>query len=257
MSTLYSRPTTAVYGFTTLPADQSATPPSTSSPSGVPVSDLKPPTSPLAKRIHAYAKQKLDAKTYNHSLRVYSYGLAISRRCFPDWKVDEGSKLEETWFCCAMLHDIGTTAENLTATRLSYEFFAGYHALQILQDSSLTAALKDGGAEADTEQAESVAEAIIRHQDVQDKGSITLLTRLIHLGTLLDNVGAGGELVAKETIEGLNGQYDRSGWGGCFKSVVEKEKKEKPYAMVSRIEGFEGMIAKNEVTGLGEGKEDL
>jgi cyanamide hydratase len=257
MSTLYSRDTTATYGFITLPADQTATPPSTSSPSTVPVSELKVPTSPLAKRIHAYTKEKLDSRTFNHSLRVYSYGLAISRQCFPDWKVDEGSKLEETWFCCAMLHDIGTTTENITATRLSYEFWAGVHALEILQDASLTGGSKDENAEADKEQAESVAEAIIRHQDVQEKGSITLLTRLIHLGTLLDNIGAGRELVSKGTINGVNGEYDRQGWSGCFRSVVEKEKKEKPYAMVSRIEGFEGFIAKNDATTLGGGKDGL
>ncbi len=128
-----------------------------------------------------------------------------------------------------MMHDIGTTERNLVKTRLSYEFWAGVHVLEILQDSAKTGSgERDEKAEATKEQAESVCEAIIRHQDVQDKGSITLLTRLIHLGTLLDNIGAGGELVNEETIRSVNEAYDRSGWSGCFKRVVEREKREKP-----------------------------
>ena len=155
------------------------------------------------------------------------------------------------------MHDIGTTAKNLTSTRLSYEFFAGVHVLDILQDRTKTGTNgkgeRDDESEATKEQAESVAEAIIRHQDVQDKGNVTLLTRLIHLGTLLDNIGAGGELVNEETVRGVNERYERKGWGGCFRGVVEREKKEKPYAMVSRIEGFEEAIVGNDVTAEGKG----
>ena len=78
-----------------------------------------------------------------------------------------------------------------------------------------------------------------------DCGRISLMTRLIHLGTLLDNIGAGKELVTRGTIEEVVGAYPRKGWSGCFKATVEKEKMLKPYAMVSRIEGFEKMIDGN------------
>lgn len=98
---------------------------------------------------------------------------------------------------------------------------------------------------ASRDQAESVAEAIIRHQDVQDKGSISLLTRLIHLGTLLDNIGAGKELVHPETISAVNEAYTRNKWSGCFRDTVVHEKALKPWAMVSRIEGFEQAIEEN------------
>ena len=127
-----------------------------------------------------------------------------------------------------MMHDIGTTERNLNSTRLSYEFWAGVHVLDILQDSRTTGDVGGTASEATKEQAESVCEAIIRHQDVQDKGSITLLTRLIHLGTLLDNIGAGGELVNEETVRNVNEAYERMGWSGCFRGVVEREKREKP-----------------------------
>lgn len=133
-----------------------------------------------------------------------------------------------------MLHDIGTSPAFLETTKLSFEFWGGFHALQILQ--------ADG---APREQAESVAEAIIRHQDVQDKGNVTLITRLIHMGTLLDNIGAGKELVHPQTIQKVNEKYSREGWSGCFAETVQKEKKAKPWAMVSRIEGFEDAIQEN------------
>ena len=99
---------------------------------------------------------------------MYSYGLAIARQCFPDWQVGPGSRLEETWFLTAMLHDIGTTEKNIAGTRLSYEFWAGVHSLEILQDASSTGG--EGKGVADREQAESVCEAILRHQDLQEKG---------------------------------------------------------------------------------------
>src|SRR2546423_5656391 len=94
-----------------------------------------------------------------------------------------------------------------------------------------------------------------RHQDVQDKGQVSLVTQLIQLGTLLDNVGAEvpSRWVTRETIEGVNAMWPRTGWSACFRRTVEKEKQLKPFAMVSRIEGFEGLIMANIVTAADEG----
>lgn len=235
-----------------LPADQSKTPPSTSTPKPLTPEQLQLPSTPLANRVNTYAKSKLPHQTYTHSLRVYTYGRAIAHECFPDWNLTPNSPLDESWFITALLHDIGTTPEHISATKLSYEFWAGFHALSILQDASLTAGSSSGSsnkedesATAPKEQAESIAEAIIRHQDVQPSGKITLLTRLIHLGTLLDNIGAGQELVHPDTIRAVNEVYDRSGWSGCFRDTVVREKELKPWAMVSRIDGFEEAIEKN------------
>ena len=233
----------ATFGFTALPADVQLPPPK-SSPAPVKVSSLQPPSTPLAKRVTEYVRSKLSLQTFSHSLRVYSHGLAIARECYPDWNLQPGSSLEETWYLTAMLHDIGTCDEFLTSTKLSYEFFAGVHALELLQKPELTGS-KDGVAP--KEQAESVAEAIIRHQDVQDKGKVTLITRLIHLGTLLDNAGANAEMVDQKTIANVVEAYPRKGWSSCFRDTVVKEKEVKPYAMVSRIEGFEDMIMGNKL----------
>jgi cyanamide hydratase len=234
------------YGFTTLPADQTKTAPITTKPAAVDIKDLEPPHTPLADRIDKYAKTKLSPDTYRHSLRVYSYGRAIAQQCFPQWGLTSASALDETWFLTALLHDIGTTDDVIHTTRLSYEFYAGYHALDILQDLRLTG----GAGIAPRDQAESVAEAIIRHQDVQDKGNITLVTRLIHLGTLLDNIGAGSELIHPDTIRSVVHALPRPKWSGCFAGTVAKEKEYKPYTMVSRIEGFEEKIESNGRDGL-------
>lgn len=236
------------YGLTpALPADQKATPPATSSPKPLTPVQLLLPSTPLATRINNYAQAKLPAQTYTHSLRVYTYGRAIAHECFPDWNLHANSKLDETWFVTALLHDIGTIPEHISSTKLSYEFWAGYHALDVLQHASAIGphGSDEEGSIASREQAESVAEAIIRHQDVQDKGRISLLTRLIHMGTLLDNVGAGVEMVHPETIRAVNETYDRMGWSGCFRDTVMKEKSLKPWAMVSRIENFEDAIEAN------------
>lgn len=79
----------------------------------------------------------------------------------------------ETYFLTSLLHDIGTTQENLHATLLSFEFYAGYIALTSLREYGAPQA-----------QAESVTEAIIRHQDLGDVGNITTVGQLIQLATL-------------------------------------------------------------------------
>ncbi|KAK5073904.1 hypothetical protein LTR51_004487 [Lithohypha guttulata] len=246
-----STDTNTLYGLTpTLPADQSATKPATDKPQALTPTQFPVPSTSLASRINNYTKAKLPPQTYSHSLRVYTYGCAIANQCFPQWNLDSNAKLNESWFITAMLHDIGTTPEHIVSTKLSYEFWAGYHALEILQNESATAPhhgddVGQSRGVASREQAESIAEAIIRHQDVQDKGRISLLTRLIHMGTLLDNIGAGKELVHPDTIRAVNEVYDRRGWSGCFRDTVVKEKELKPWAMVSRIEGFEETIESN------------
>lgn len=95
--TLYDRPSTHDYGFTSLAADMSKTKPATETPPTISVDELQIPQSPLARRIDAYVQSKLPKQTYYHSQRVYAYGLAVAKGCFPDWKVEAGSKLEETW----------------------------------------------------------------------------------------------------------------------------------------------------------------
>jgi len=97
-------------------------------------------------------------------------GQAIIRQHFPDF-----SAFTETFFITCLLHDIGTTPKNLEATKLSFEFYGGIIALDLLCD-------KLG---APRSQGESVAETIIRHQDLGETGTVSSLCALIHLVTIL------------------------------------------------------------------------
>lgn len=247
MSRTNSSPTT-LYGFTALPAAASALKPATNSPAPLLIASIPPPSSHLARRITAYDRSRLSEDTFAHSMRVYHYGLAIAGQCFPGWEITPGSRLEETWFLTAILHDIGTADDFLAGTKLSFEFWGGMHAHRILLQPELTSAegdTADADSKAPVEQAESVMEAILRHQDIQERGTVTTVTQLIQLATILDNVGGNAELVHTETIEEVVKQWPRKGWSGCFRAVVEREKEIKPWAMVSRIEGFEDMIMGN------------
>lgn len=104
-----------------------------------------------------------------------------------------------------MLHDIGTTEKNLTPTRLSFEFAGGILALRVLQSpdegrdldgTGMDGADADGDIDAEErmnrgseiapqDQAESIAEAIMRHQDLCSQGKITALGQLLQLATIL------------------------------------------------------------------------
>lgn len=175
------------YGFTAVPASATqilndpTTKPS-SPPPGFSLSSFPIPSTALAKRIQAYAKTHLPEPTYNHSLRVYYFGQAIRRYRFDSIAASTGSSVwdfsDETYFLSCLLHDIGTTEENLRKTRLSFEFYGGFLALDVLQHD------QDDAAIAPREQAESVAEAIIRHQDLCDIGKVTAVGQLIRLATI-------------------------------------------------------------------------
>lgn len=102
-------------------------------------------------------------------LTVCKIGKAIHIQQFPSWNFTD-----ETYLLTSLLHDIGTTDKNLQATLLSFEFYGGLLALDLLHKQH----------HAPIEQAESVAEVIIRHQDIGSVGTITTLGLLIQLATI-------------------------------------------------------------------------
>ncbi|OOQ91140.1 urea hydro-lyase/cyanamide hydratase [Penicillium brasilianum] len=215
----------SIYGFTAVPASASSLLSSvtTSTPAPfIPVSETSVPDTVLSERIKRYAQSCLPVPTYHHSLRVYHYGLAIKKHLFPSWKFSD-----ETYFLTCVLHDIGSTEENMTKTKLSFEFYGGLLALNVLQESTDTSAL---GATASRDLAESVAEAIIRHQDFRDQGQITAVGQLLQLATALDNVGAHAELVHPMTIEDISRHYPRQQWSHCFAATLRKERELKPWS---------------------------
>jgi cyanamide hydratase len=254
------------YGFTPVPSSPD-TLFTTSSiliskvpPPCIPVSATPTPSNPLSQRIQSYAKSHLPQPTYNHSLRVYHYGLAIKRYAFPDWEFDD-----ETYFLTCLLHDIGTTGENLRATKLSFEFFGGYLALDVLQHDG--DARDKGTAVAPRAQAESIAEAIIRHQDLRDVGSITAVGQLVQLATIFgmlstplpsalvsifsknsqypDNTGGHAHLIHEDTVKDVIQHYPRLKWSYCFARTVEEEVGLKPWAHTTVLGDFKGHILGN------------
>ncbi|TVY13003.1 Cyanamide hydratase, partial [Lachnellula arida] len=192
-----------------------------STPSTVPalpiaVSLIPIPSSPLARKVQEYAERELPVETFNHSMRVYYYGQAILQHLFPSWSTPS---FNETYFLTCLLHDIGTTPHNITATLLSFEYQGAFIALELLKSLH-----------APTAQAESVAEAVIRHQDLGTTGTLTRLTSLLQLSTTHDNLGSNPQLVAIATIENVVAAYPRRRWSACFAATVRRENALKPWA---------------------------
>jgi len=221
-----------LYGFTAVPANSAGLLPESKTkvndPKPVTVAETPIPPTALASRIQAYARSKLPPQTFNHSMRVYHYGLAIAREQFPEWNLSAGSAIEETYFLTCMLHDIGTTEENIKGTLMSFEFYGAFIALEELQKG-------EGGAAAPKAQAEGVAEAIIRHQDIRDVGKITIVGQLVQLATIFDNMGFHKDLVHKETIDDVVKHWPRNGWSGCFAKTIRQENGLKPWAHTTSL----------------------
>ncbi|ROT37176.1 cyanamide hydratase [Sodiomyces alkalinus F11] len=209
-------------------------------PKSLPVDDIPfPSDDPVVAKAQEYAKAKLPEQTYNHSMRVYYFGTTILKQQFADqW----GTLSPSTFALTCLLHDIGTTDENIAATRMSFDLYGGIVALRVLQECG-----------ASKDQAEAVCEAIIRHQDIGGDGSITFLGQLIQLATIYDNVGAHpevpelGEMIHEETRRAINERFPRLRWLVCFAEVIRREEGAKPWCNSTRIPEFERMVLGNEL----------
>ncbi|KAK0200786.1 hypothetical protein DFS33DRAFT_1076448 [Desarmillaria ectypa] len=169
------------------------------------VNDFPLPDSPLVQKVKG----------------VYIYGVALTRTHFPAWSYDL-----ETYYLACLLHDIGTADRFLSTTKLSFEFKGAIVARDLI--------LQLGGAE---DQADSVCDAIVRHQDIFVKGgNITMIGQVLQLSTILDNVGLRANLIHPKLIETTTAAFPRKGWSEHFALVVEKELSLKPWCHTSSFE---------------------
>ena len=137
-------------------------------------------------------QKELDEQTFNHSNRVFVYGSALVKTHFPEWKFNENATAVETYALSCLLHDIGTAERFLATTHMSFEFKGAIVARDLI--------LGLGGPEGE---ADSVCDAIIRHQDIFVKGyeisgismhdlnqsarrgNITMVGQILQLSTIL------------------------------------------------------------------------
>ncbi|KAJ6578804.1 hypothetical protein DFH09DRAFT_1030668 [Mycena vulgaris] len=221
-------PNVAQYGFTAVPRDPDVLFKDHPTASGdnpkqdpFTVEDFPLPDSPLANQVRDFVKKELDGQTFNHSNRVYIYGAAIAKSHFPGWVYDN-----ETYYLACLLHDIGTAEKFLATTKMSFEFKGAIVARDLI--------LQLGGVE---DQADSVCDAIVRHQDIFVKGgNITQIGQALQLATILDNVGIRANLIHPELIKTTVAKFPRNGWSEHFARVIEKELTLKPWCHSSTFE---------------------
>ncbi|KAJ7454953.1 hypothetical protein B0H11DRAFT_1740197 [Mycena galericulata] len=218
----------AYYGFTPVPRDPDVLFKDHPTGSGdhpkqdpFTVKDFPFPQSALVDQVRDFVKKELDPQTFNHSNRVYIFGAALVKSHFPDWHYDD-----ETYYLACLLHDIGTADKFLATTKMSFEFKGAIVARDLI--------LQLGGVE---DQADSVCEAIVRHQDIFVKGgNITQIGQVLQLATILDNVGIRADLIHPQLIETTVAAFPRNGWSEHFARVVEKELSLKPWCHTSTFE---------------------
>lgn len=245
--------TQVAFGWTAVPRNRSNLPSKDDARSNainVEFDSIWPKTAVVIKA-QAYAKKHLPEQTYNHSLRVYYYGKSkahlldiihnsiiiaghtIVTQHFPSWITDA---FFETWALTCLFHDIGTTPENRAGTYLSFEFQGGFIALKELQ-----------GFGAPLPQAESVCEAIIRHQDPGETGTISRMGQLVQISTEFDNMGWQPYLVHLDVIEQVVKKYPRLKWSSCFSSTINHEIDAKPWCHTTALDGFAEAVAGNKL----------
>jgi cyanamide hydratase len=194
------------------------------------------PKSALVSKAQQHVKTALPQETYNHSLRVYCYGHTIVSQHFPEWIAEDKNGFFETWALTCLYHDLATTPKNRDATHMSFEFYGGFMALQELQ-----------GFGAPKAQAESVSEAIIRHQDPGETGTITRMGQLVQISTEFDNMGFQPHLVHADVIKLVVEQHPRLHWSSCFSKTIIAELAEKPWCHTSVLPTFAEDVANNKL----------
>lgn len=154
------------------------------------------------------------------------------------------------------------------STHLSFEFQGGFTALAQLQALGAPRA-----------QAESVCEAIIRHQDPGETGMLSRMGLLVQLATefgsslipshpipystclhrlasiltlwsfvvCADNMGWQPHLIHAEVIVQVVQRFPRMKWSSCFADTIDAEIKEKPWCHTTAIPGFKEAVAGNEL----------
>lgn len=177
---------------------------------------------PLAKFVYDYAKEKLPAETFNHSIRVYFYCVAIIKDQLLEWDLNN-----EVILVTCLLHDIGTTYENMNTTKLSFETWGGILSRDLILRET----------KGNKDYADAVCEAIVRHQDFGDVGYITTLGLILQIGTMLDNVGDHSHLIHQDTLDAVNKAYSRKNWLNCFADAIDYENKLKPWGHTTALGG--------------------
>jgi len=166
---------------------------------------------------------------FNHSNRVYYIGQAMIKQHFSDWKVDD-----ECYYLTSLLHDLGVGPNNLSSTRLSFEFYGAIKARDFI--------IQEGGKHVENI-ADEVCEAIIRHTNFV-KGKMTTTGQLIQLSTTLDVIGANASHISVETYEAIADRYPRLGFNQHFASLMEEEMRIKPWSHTTTVEEENGFCAK-------------
>ncbi|KAI1791466.1 cyanamide hydratase [Ganoderma leucocontextum] len=166
------------------------------------VEDFPLPVTPLVQEVRAFAQSWMNRRSIN---RVFVYGSALVKTHFPEWKFNENATAVETYALSCLLHDIGTAEKFLATTHMSFEFKGAIVARDLI--------LGLGGPEPE---ADSVCDAIIRHQDIFVKDR----ANLVH-----------PRLIETTTVE-----FPRKGWSEHFARVIEKELVLKPWCHTSTFE---------------------
>jgi cyanamide hydratase len=165
--------------------------------------------------------------------------MAITKQQFPE---RYAAVNPSSWALVCLFHDIGTTEENLDATRMSFDIYGGIKALSILP-----------GLGATKDQAEATAEAIIRHEDMGIDGTITFFGQLIQLATTYDNTSIHprikdfDKMIHEATRRVVVEAHPRLAWSSFFSSKVRQEEALKPWCHTTHLVDFAKEIEANTI----------
>ena len=169
---------------------------------------LEVPDSPLATRATELARQAEPAYMFNHSVRTYLFGLAVSQHL--EMNIDR-----EVAYVAAILHDLALAPDHGGPESFELGGARAAHAFAVGQGM-------------DAARAALVHEAIALHTSVGIAHRRAPEIALVHFGAGLDVIGFRAEDVADATKHAIVAAWPRAGMKEAFIERLDREVAEKP-----------------------------
>ena len=164
-----------------------------------PEPSLDPPQSAWAAEATSRGRAVLGDELYDHSLRTWSFGLALSRAEHVDLD-------PELFFVAAMLHDIGLRAP-VAGRCFTY--------------AGAQAAESTAPAHTPSDRVEQVMAAIIAHIEIREP--VEPLGRYLQAGSLLDVAGGHIAEIDPTVLAEAGRHWSRNGFPDAFRSLWRQE----------------------------------
>ncbi|MDJ0786867.1 MAG: HD domain-containing protein [Myxococcota bacterium] len=174
------------------------------------------PDSPLCRASEAHLRAVSSPTMFHHGCRTYAFAMALGERA--SLKPDR-----EVLYVSALLHDLGLEAP-LAEAEGDFEDVGGWAAAELVREHGAPDAFAD-----------AVRSAIALHTNVQSAEDARAEVALLHMGAMVDVVGARIEEVPEGFVHDVLERYPRLGCKDLLVRLLSEQVERKPDSHIAQV----------------------